>query len=79
MANASAHGRDTREHTTREDILSTVSHLRAAVDDYSRMQETLKTASPVIARHVRKDMRLQRRVIRALVAKLKEEVDDGEL
>jgi hypothetical protein len=43
------------------------------------MQETLKTASPVIARHVREDMRLQRRVICALVAKLKEEVDDGEL
>ena len=79
MANAPAHGLDTRECTDSYRIVSTVSRLREAVDDYNRMHEMLKAASPVVAKHIREDMELQRRVISALVDSMEEEVSNGEL
>lgn len=75
MANTPAHGLDTREHTTMTDRVST---LRTAVDDYNRMHEMMKTASPTIARQIAEDMRLQERVIHALCDCIGKEVRDGQ-
>jgi hypothetical protein len=75
MANRPALGLDTPEPTTYTDIVSTVSRLRGAVDDYNRMHEMMKTASPVIARHIAEDMRIQRRIIETLCDEMKEALD----
>jgi hypothetical protein len=39
------------------------------------MHEMMKTASPVIARHIAEDMRIQRRIIETLCDGMKEALD----